>query len=60
MGSSAARHLAHVSPEPITGMASRVRAIVRYSRCVRLRAASAGVAVRRTTCLLYTSPSPRD
>eukprot|EP00969_Alexandrium_andersonii_P157243 6949998-Alexandrium_andersonii.AAC.1 len=32
----------------MTGMASRVRAIVRCSGSVRLRAASAGMAARRT------------
>eukprot|EP00969_Alexandrium_andersonii_P197397 8720800-Alexandrium_andersonii.AAC.1 len=48
MGPSAARHLAHVSPALMTGIASRVRAIVRYSGSVKLRAASAGAAVRRT------------
>eukprot|EP00969_Alexandrium_andersonii_P282850 12504304-Alexandrium_andersonii.AAC.1 len=32
----------------MTGMASRVRAIVRYSGSVRLRAASAGMAVSKT------------
>eukprot|EP00969_Alexandrium_andersonii_P034532 1511163-Alexandrium_andersonii.AAC.1 len=47
-GPSVARHLAHVSPEVMTGMARRVRAIVRYSGSVRVRAASAGIAVRGT------------
>eukprot|EP00969_Alexandrium_andersonii_P138416 6120901-Alexandrium_andersonii.AAC.1 len=42
------RHLVHVSPEAMTGVAKRVRAIARYSGSVRLRAASAGMAVRRT------------
>eukprot|EP00969_Alexandrium_andersonii_P122652 5422034-Alexandrium_andersonii.AAC.1 len=32
----------------MTGMARRVRAMVRYSGSVRLSAASAGIAVRRT------------
>eukprot|EP00969_Alexandrium_andersonii_P204883 9054164-Alexandrium_andersonii.AAC.1 len=32
----------------MTGVASRVRAIVRHSGSVRLRAASAGMAARRT------------
>eukprot|EP00969_Alexandrium_andersonii_P101726 4489619-Alexandrium_andersonii.AAC.1 len=32
----------------MTGIASRVLAMVRYSGSVRLRAASAGMAVRRT------------
>eukprot|EP00969_Alexandrium_andersonii_P196482 8680829-Alexandrium_andersonii.AAC.1 len=48
MGPSAARHLARVNPVLMTGVASRARAIARYSGSVRLRAASAGVAVRRT------------
>eukprot|EP00969_Alexandrium_andersonii_P320153 14144689-Alexandrium_andersonii.AAC.1 len=48
MGSGAARHLARASPVLRTGMARRVRAIVLYSGSVRPRAASAGMAVRRT------------
>eukprot|EP00969_Alexandrium_andersonii_P336684 14882458-Alexandrium_andersonii.AAC.1 len=48
MGPSAARHLVRISPVLVTGIASRVRAIVRHSGSVRLRAASAGMAVRRT------------
>eukprot|EP00969_Alexandrium_andersonii_P117452 5195124-Alexandrium_andersonii.AAC.1 len=47
-GPSAARQLARVSPEAMTGMARRVRATVRYSGSVRLSAASAGIAARRT------------
>eukprot|EP00969_Alexandrium_andersonii_P309995 13699398-Alexandrium_andersonii.AAC.1 len=47
-GSRVARHLARVSPEVMTSVAKRFRAIMRYSGSVRLRAASAGIAARRT------------